>query len=85
MGLLTSPGKCRDYLQSKTLGIYFQLYSGGLKCGVGSERVQQPELGLLQDCVNIDGDTKGLPESLLDGGGDDDHPKPSNALLVKAN
>ena len=35
VGLLTSPGKCRDYLQSKTLGIYFQLYSGGLKCGGG--------------------------------------------------
>ena len=49
-----------------------------MKARVGSERVQQPELGLLQDCVNIDGDTKGLPESLLDGGGDDDHPKPSN-------
>ena len=42
---------------------------------VESERVQQPELGLLQDCVNIDGDTKGLPESLRDGSGDDDHPK----------
>ena len=37
---------------------------------VESERVQ---LKLLPDCVNIDGDTKGLPESLL-GNGDNDHP-----------
>ena len=44
---------------------------------VESERVQ---LRLLQDCVNIGTDTKGLPESLL-GSDDDDHPIQSKLWL----